>query len=61
MYWVINSFFYAYSSCYIVYNSKDEGKEKLIARIEDRLGANIIKVAEEDGTGTSEYELINIY
>lgn len=45
----------------IVYNSKDEGKEKLIARIEDRLGANIIKVAEEDGTGTSEYELINIY
>lgn len=44
----------------IVYNSEDEGKEKLIARIEDRLGANIIKVAEEDGTGTSEYELINV-
>ena len=44
----------------IVYNSKDEGKEKLIARIEDRLGGNIIKVAEEDGTGTSEYELINV-
>lgn len=44
----------------IIYNSKDKGKEQLIARIEEKLGVNIIRVAEENGTGTCEYELINV-
>ena len=44
----------------IVYNSTDQGKDKLIARIEEKLGTNIIIAAEKNGTGTKEYELINI-
>ena len=44
----------------IIYNSTDPGKDKLIKRIEEKLGINIIKVAEEDGTGSHEYELIDI-
>ena len=44
----------------IIYNSTDLGKDKLIKRIEEKLGINIIKVAEEDGTGSHEYELIDI-
>ena len=44
----------------IIYNSTDPGKDKLIKRIEEKLGINIIKVAEEDGTGSRQYELIDI-
>ena len=44
----------------IIYNSTDLGKDKLIKRIEEKLGINIIKVAEEDGAGSHEYELIDI-
>ncbi len=44
----------------IIYNSKDEGKDKLIARIEEKLGTHIIDVASDDQAGTKEYELINV-
>ena len=44
----------------IIYNSTDPGKNKLIKRIEEKLGTNIIKVAEEDGAGSRQYELIDI-
>ena len=44
----------------IIYNSTDPGKDKLIKRIEEKLGINIIKVAEEDGAGSRQYELIDI-
>ena len=44
----------------IIYNSADPGKNKLIKRIEEKLGTNIIKVAEEDGAGSRQYELIDI-
>ena len=44
----------------IIYNSTDPGKDKLIKRIEEKLGINIIKVAEEDGAGSRKYELIDI-
>ena len=44
----------------IIYNSTDPGKDKLIKRIEEKLGTNIIKVAEEDGAGSRQYELIDI-
>ena len=44
----------------IIYNSTDPGKNKLIKRIEEKLGINIIKVAEEDGAGSRQYELIDI-
>ncbi len=44
----------------IVYNSTDPGKDKLIERIEEKLGVNIIDVAFKNGAGNKEYELINI-
>ena len=44
----------------LIYQSKDPGKEKLIARMEEKLGAHIIEVAEENGAGTREYELISV-
>ncbi len=44
----------------IIYNSTDPGKDKLIARIEEKLGTNIIDVALKNGAGNKEYELINI-
>ena len=44
----------------LVYSSTDPGKDKLIARIEERLGANIIDAALKNGAGNKEYELINI-
>ena len=44
----------------IIYNSTDPGKNKLIKRIEEKLGTNIIKVAEEAGAGSRQYELIDI-
>ena len=34
--------------------------ERVQRIIEEKLGVNIIRVAEENGTGTREYELINV-
>lgn len=44
----------------LIYNSKDKGKEKLIERIESKLGPHIIECSEQLGTGTSKYELIYV-
>jgi len=44
----------------LIYNSKDKGKEKLIERIESKLGPHIIECSEQLGTGNSNYELINV-
>lgn len=44
----------------LVYNSEDKGKERLIARIEERHGIRTIEHAEELGIGTTSYELVNI-
>ena len=44
----------------LVYNSTDSGKDKLIHRIEEKLGKTIIDVVISNGTGTKDYELINI-
>ena len=44
----------------LVYNSTDPGKDKLIHRIEEKLGKKIIDVAISNGAGTKEYELIEI-
>lgn len=44
----------------LVYNSEDQGKERLIARIEDRHGIRTVEHAEELGIGTTNYELIEI-
>lgn len=44
----------------LVYNSEDKGKERLIARIEERHGIRTVEHAEELGIGTTNYELINI-
>lgn len=44
----------------LVYNSHDEGKERLIARIEKMHGIRTVEHAEELGIGTTNYELINI-
>ena len=42
----------------LVYNSNDEGKNKLIERIESRHGVHTIEAAKELGFGEREYELI---
>lgn len=44
----------------IIYNSNDPGKEKLIKRIEEKKAIHILETAEKLGTGSREYELINI-
>ncbi len=44
----------------IVYASSDPGKDKLIARMEEKKGAHIIEVAESHNTGSSDYELIEL-
>ena len=43
-----------------VYNSKDEGRDKLVERIESRNGLLTIESAESQKIGSREYELINI-
>ena len=43
-----------------VYNSEDKGKERLIARIEEKHGIRTVEHAEELGIGTTDYEIINI-
>ena len=44
----------------IIYNSDDPGKKELIERIEDRMGPHTIECSVTLGTGSSDYELINI-
>ena len=44
----------------LVYNSNDEGKNKLIQRIENLYGPHIIECSVELGSGISEYELIHV-
>ena len=44
----------------LIYNSKDEGKKKLIERIESKLGPHIIECSEKLGTGNPNYELIYV-
>ena len=44
----------------LVYNSKDEGRDHLIERIESRNGLLTIESAEKQGIGTRDYELISI-
>ena len=44
----------------LVYNSKDPGKDKLIARIESLHGVHTIEAASKLGFGTREYELIDV-
>ncbi len=44
----------------LVYNSNDEGKKELIARIEEKLGPHIIESAVKLGFGKDDYELIYV-
>ncbi len=44
----------------LIYNSDDAGKERLIARIEEKHGIRTVEHAEELGIGTTEYELIEM-
>lgn len=43
-----------------IYNSEDEGKQRLINRIEQKHGIRTVEHAEELGIGTTNYELINV-
>ena len=44
----------------LIYGSDQEGKEKLIQRIESKIGLHIIDCAVKHGIGKKEYELINV-
>ena len=44
----------------LIYNSKDEGRNHFIERVESRHGVHTIEAAAELGVGTREYELIEI-
>ena len=44
----------------IIYNSEEPGKKQLIERIEKKLGPHIIECSVQLGTGSADYELINI-
>lgn len=43
-----------------IYNSKDEGRDHFIERVESRNGIRTVEHAEELGIGTTNYEIINI-
>lgn len=43
-----------------VYNSEDEGKQRLINRIEEKHGIRTVEHAEELGIGSIDYEIVNI-
>ena len=43
-----------------IWNSQDEGKEKLMERIDSRVGRHITEYAESLGLGSTNYELIEI-
>lgn len=44
----------------LIYNSKDEGRDHFVERIERQNGVHTIEAAAELGFGTREYELINV-
>ena len=44
----------------LIYNSKDEGRDHFVERIERQNGIHTIESADDLGFGTREYELINI-
>ncbi len=44
----------------LIYNSKEEGKNHFIKRVEEKNGTHIIDAAQELGFGTKEYELVQI-
>ena len=44
----------------LVYNSNDPGKDHLIERIESRNGTYTITCAEENHSGTKDYELMDV-
>lgn len=44
----------------MIWNSNDPGKEKLMERIDSRLGREILPYAESLGLGSRKYELVNI-
>ena len=44
----------------IIYNSEDTEKNKVIERIESRLGLHIFECAVKLGIGSTEYEIINV-
>ncbi len=44
----------------LIYNSKDEGRDHFVERIERQNGVHTIETAAELGFGTREYELINV-
>ncbi len=44
----------------LIYNSKDEGRDHFVQRVERQHGIHTIEAAAELGFGTREYELINI-
>lgn len=44
----------------LIYNSDDEGRNHFVERVERQNGKHIIDVSEMLGTGTKEYELINV-
>ena len=44
----------------LIYNSKDQGRDHFVERIETKNGIHTIEAAAELGFGTREYELVNI-
>jgi uncharacterized Fe-S center protein len=44
----------------MVFNSTEEGSEKLRERVDRQLGREILKYSESLGLGSTDYELINI-
>jgi len=44
----------------LVYASKDPGRDHLVERIESRNGLHTVEVAEQEGVGTREYELVRL-
>ena len=44
----------------LIYNSEEPGKKQLIERIEKLLGPHIIECSVQLGTGSADYELINV-
>ena len=44
----------------LIYNSKDNGKERLIKRIEEMHGIHAVEHAEKIGIGSTNYEIIEI-
>ena len=44
----------------LIYASKDRGRDHMVERIESRHGLVTLAASEALGTGTREYELINI-